>query len=41
MFHANTFLSEHTKEVHDSYSYETLEIKRSFDSFHSLTVLAL
>ena len=41
MFHVNTFLSKHTKEVYNSYSYETLAIKRSFDSFYSLTVLAL
>ena len=41
MFHVNTFLSKHTKEVYNSYCYETSEIKRSFDSFYSLTVLAL
>ena len=41
MLHVNTFLSKHTKEVYNSYSYETLEIKRSFDTFYSLTVLAL
>ena len=41
MFHVNTFLSEHTKEVYNSHSYETLEIKRRFDSFYSLTALTL
>ena len=40
MFQVNTFLSKHTKEACNSYSYETSEIKRSFDSFYSLTVLA-
>ena len=41
MFHVNTFLSKHTKEVYNSYSYEMLDIKRSFGSFYSKTVLAL